>query len=67
MVIPGHLLILQSLRYSFETPQMNALSIRYHDFTLRDTRVTNVVRLVGNILWFFVVVDDVGWEDKLKF
>lgn len=50
MMIPGHLLILQNLRYNFEASQVNALSICYNDFVLGDARIANVVRLVSNIL-----------------
>lgn len=59
MMIPGHLLILQNLRYRFEASEMYGLTICYNDFVLRDTRVANVVRFVGDILRR-------AGEDKLK-
>lgn len=58
MMIPGHLLIPQNLRYGLETTQMNALSICYNDFVLRDACVAYVVRLVGNVLK--------GWQRQIK-
>lgn len=52
MMIPGYLLILKNLWYNLKTSQVNALSICYNDFVLRDTSITNLIRFIGNVLLF---------------